>query len=432
VEKVRTPDQLAVFIEPEDHKAAMAKLRQAEATLSPVELEGRIRGGDGQIRWLRSISRPTSRPDGAVEWDGVMLDVTEEKRAQQQLEERTRELATAKQRFEALVSSSSEIVWTVNPEGLPDEDSPSRRAFTGETLEEWMGGGCYDAIHPADRAETARLWAEGRRTGVAFTSEYRLRHFSGQWRWMRVHRVPLRNEQGVLTGWVGMNKDITEEKEAKQRLELLNSELTHRVKNLLAVIIAIAQESGKRAIGLEPFLADFSSRLEALAQSHDLLVKGGWQSVELKELIRSQLAMFAPQHTAKRLFLSGPSLNVKPAAAQALGMVFHELATNAVKHGAFSNSGGSVEVTWACTPADQLELIWKERGGPAVGQPERTGFGTVVVTKFANHVLGGEPQLVYAADGVQWSLKTPRDRVVEPVNPSGEPEASREEGVCAP
>ena len=111
-----------------------------------------------------------------------------------------------------------------------------------------------------------------------------LRHVSGEWRWMRVHRVPLRDAAGVLTGWVGMNKDITEEKKAKEQLELVNSELSHRIKNLLSIIIAIAQESGKRANRIDEYLVDFRSRLEGLARSHDLLMKGRWEAVDLDEL----------------------------------------------------------------------------------------------------------------------------------------------------
>jgi PAS domain S-box-containing protein len=415
---VRTQKDLEQYIFFDDHKTVMAKLQGAAARPAPVELEGRIKGSDGQVRWLRSISRPTSPgPDGSVLWDGVMLDVTEHRRAQQQLEERTRDLETAKRKLEALVSSTSEIVWTVNPDGIAEEDSPSRRAFTGETLEEWLSGGCYDVIHPDDREETSRRWAEARQSGVGFTNEYRLRHVSGEWRWMRVDRVPLRDAQGVLTGWVGMSKDITEERKAKEQLQLVNSELSHRIKNLLSIIIAIAQETGKRAGRMQDYLADFRSRLEGLARSHDVLVKGSWEAVYLDELVRSHLDSFVDGSYPGRISASGPPLRIKAEVAQTLGMALHELATNAVKYGALSNPVGRVEVQWSLGRENgsegQFALRWTETGGPAVSDPPSAGYGSIVITTLAERAIRGKARLEFKKTGVEWSLNAPANSVAD-------------------
>jgi two-component sensor histidine kinase len=145
--------------------------------------------------------------------------------------------------------------------------------------------------------------------------------------------------------FIGVVRDVTERKRADQRAKLLIAEVNHRAKNLLAVVQAVARQTANKA---EPrlFAKDFGERIAGLAASHDLLVRSEWQGVDIGDLARSQLVHFADL-IGRRIHLEGPKVQITPAAAQALGMALHELATNAGKYGALSNAEGSVRVAWS-------------------------------------------------------------------------------------
>ncbi len=142
-------------------------------------------------------------------WGILTRDLTKRRRAEETLRE-------SEERARALVDASAQIVWTTDAEGAVLEDSPSWRAFTGQTYEEWKGWGWLDALHPEDRAPTAELWQRAVADKDPISTEYRLRHTSGEWRWTAVRAVPLLNPDGLVRGWIGMNADITELKQAEQ------------------------------------------------------------------------------------------------------------------------------------------------------------------------------------------------------------------------
>jgi PAS domain S-box-containing protein len=129
---------------------------------------------------------------------------------------RTAELQDSAECFQALVNAAAQIVWTMDAQGTVQEDSPSCRAFTGQTYEQWKGWGWLEAIHPGDRERTAELWRRAIEDKIIFHTEYRIRHVNGLWRYTAVRAVPLLNADGSLRGWVGMNTDITERKQAEE------------------------------------------------------------------------------------------------------------------------------------------------------------------------------------------------------------------------
>lgn len=194
--------------------------------------------------------------------------------------------------------------------------------------------------------------------------------------------TPLRDESGGLTGAVNMLVDITERKQAEESQALLVRELAHRVKNTLAVIMAMARQS-LRAANAKHFGESFIGRLQALARAHDVLFAANWRGAELGALAREQiepLAADAPQ----RLRIGGPQVVLQPSHATALGLLLHELATNASKYGALSNGEGNVEVQWRLrgdNGAPHVVIDWAERDGPAVAPPERNGLGSRLITQ---------------------------------------------------
>jgi two-component sensor histidine kinase/CheY-like chemotaxis protein len=202
-------------------------------------------------------------------------------------------------------------------------------------------------------------------------------------------------------------------KQAEQQIRMLMNEVNHRSKNLLSVVTAIAQQTA--AASPQEFAKRFSSRVQALALSHDLLVKSQWRNIDASELIGGQLAHFGDL-LGKRILFGGPMLRFSSAAAQSIGMVLHELSTNTVKYGALSADEGRIEITWETnsTGAQSVFSIrWAERDGPPVAVPSHRGFGTTVVTRMVEMSLDGEAVLDYSSTGLVWRLVCPLKNVLE-------------------
>ncbi|TNC72018.1 sensor histidine kinase [Rubellimicrobium roseum] len=202
--------------------------------------------------------------------------------------------------------------------------------------------------------------------------------------------------------------------------ELLLREMSHRSKNLLSVVQAVARQTARRS-NPERFADLFFLRLAALSASHDLLVRGDWRHVDLRSLVLSQLAHFADL-AGNRVTLAGPPLRLTPGAAQAVGMALHELATNAGKYGALSDGQGHVHVGWSVDGEGEGEgavvrLRWIERDGPPVAAPTRTGFGTVVMVRMAEASVDGSVRLDHAPEGVTWELVAPAARMLDAAGP---------------
>ena len=191
--------------------------------------------------------------------------------------------------------------------------------------------------------------------------------------------TPLHDADGKMIGAVNMLVDITERKQAEEQKTLLLRELAHRVNNTFAVILAITQQSLRAASSPEIFAQAFTGRLQALAQAHNLLLAKDWSGADLGELAKSQLAPFSLEGD-DRLKIEGPKVVLAPAQVIALGVVLHELGTNAAKYGALSVEGGKVELLWALHE-DRISLTWAERNGPPVMPPSRKGLGSKLIER---------------------------------------------------
>jgi two-component sensor histidine kinase len=161
-------------------------------------------------------------------------------------------------------------------------------------------------------------------------------------------------------------------------------ELSHRTKNVMAVVQTISWQTAHKAVDFEDFEQRFTRRIEALTRSHDLLVKHDWQGVSLSDFVQAQIDPFLDS-AKERLTAEGPPLVLRPSAAQELGLALHELATNASKYGALSVPTGKIDIGWAIdrgptNGAMRFHMTWRETGGPSVGHPVSRGFGTTVVT----------------------------------------------------
>ncbi len=213
---------------------------------------------------------------------------------------------------------------------------------------------------------------------------------------------------------MALARDVTERKAAEQRIHVLMSEVNHRAKNLLTVVQAIARQTA--ATKPVDFIERFGERIQALAASHDLLVKNDWKGVDLGELVHCQLAHFKDL-IGTRIGLDGPQLMISASAGQTIGMALHELATNAGKYGALSTGNGRVEVAWSLDSAEEggetLTMSWCETGVPLVTAPKKHGFGSAIIGSVAERSLSAKAELAFQPGGVSWHLRCPAEGVVE-------------------
>jgi two-component sensor histidine kinase len=179
--------------------------------------------------------------------------------------------------------------------------------------------------------------------------------------------------------------------------------MNHRAKNMLGLVQAIARQTATR--DPEEFIERFSERIQSLSANQELLVRNEWKGIEVGSLVRAQLAHFADL-IGSRIAVQGPMLRLKASGAQAIGMAFHELATNAGKYGALSTEIGRVDISWR-TDGDTFAMDWVERDGPQVSAPKRRGFGTIVMEAMTERSVDGTVHLDYAPSGVTWRLTCP-------------------------
>jgi two-component sensor histidine kinase len=196
-----------------------------------------------------------------------------------------------------------------------------------------------------------------------------------------------------------------ERKQAEDQIRFLMRELSHRAKNQLAVVVAMARRAGGDNEALQEFRSMFSERLLALARSTDLLVEQNWKGVPLADLVRAQLLPFETGESS-RIKAGGPRIDVGADAAQNLGLVIHELATNAAKYGALSMPGGVVAIRWWLTdPGPRFHISWTEAGGPPVSPPVETGFGSILIQRTVAQALNADVSHEFHPTGVVWKME---------------------------
>ncbi|WP_210186104.1 MULTISPECIES: PAS domain S-box protein [unclassified Beijerinckia] len=248
----------------------------------------------------------------------------------------------------------------------------------------------------------------------SFALDKRFIRKDGSTTWVGITVSLERDSAGQPLYFLHVVRDISAHREAEQHQFFLMRELSHRSKNLLAVIQAMARQTARVSYDIDTFLDRFSLRLQGLATSHDLLVHQNWKHVLLTDLVQQQLAPFVDMDSG-RLVVGGPMVAVIPEAAQALGLALHELATNAAKHGSLSAAGGRVAVTWDFVTVDgqeRLRVEWAESGGPRVKPPAGQGFGHVVITRMAGRSLDGHVEIDFAPAGLRWAISFPTSNLV--------------------
>jgi PAS domain S-box-containing protein len=278
-------------------------------------------------------------------------------------------------------------------------------SLTGYARDEVLGQSFnFLMAHAADAEALAKIEAEfeGKSDGGC---EIRYRRKDHTEFWAVLFISPVRDEGGDIVQYFASFVDLTKHKEEEAHAKSLIDELNHRVKNTLATVQSIVWQALRTANDPKVMREAIESRLSALSRSHDLLTSGNWRSAGLVDLLNDALEPFGvADGRTERIVITGENIRFPPKSALALGIAFHELATNAVKYGALSNDVGSILIEWKLelAPEGNRRLIvhWQERGGPPVTPPSRKGFGSRVIEQGLAYELNGEVHLDYRPAGL--------------------------------
>jgi PAS domain S-box-containing protein len=322
----------------------------------------------------------------------------------------TAALRSHEQRLQAIMDSASEYaIVTMDGEGRITSWNSGAERVLGYSEEEAVGQSGEIFFTPEDRAagvpviEMTRAFEEGR----AIDERWHLRK-DGSLFWGSGLTLPM--EGHPRDRYLKIFRDRTETRRTEQRLKLLSGELSHRVKNTLAVVQSVAMQTLRQSASMEDARDALESRLVALARAHDILTQGRWSGGDLRETIEGTLSLIFDQKTlGTRVRLEGPDIQLGSGALVGLSLAIHELATNAVKYGAISGDSGRIEVRWEITDDTPqcFRMRWTERGGPPVESPSRRGFGSRVIEEGLAHEFDGRAELKFAREGLECTIRAP-------------------------
>mgnify|MGYP002778032874 CR=1 FL=1 len=388
----------------DDRPEAERTFLRANDERRPFEIDMRIRRSDGGYRWCIDTGSPRFDADGRfLGYVGSVLDVDERREAVEKVrrsEEQLRALIEQMPVGVAVARMPRGEIFLYN-QALETMLGHSILSEGKDTYDRYGGIDEYDQpvapdAYPLFRAIAYQETVQG--------DEMRYRRPDGRIITLLGHAAPIVSEDGEADLAVVTLQDITARKAAEAHQVLLINELSHRAKNLLAIIQSIAQQSFKGRPEAADNLVRFEGRLGALSAAHGILTQERWESVPLRRIICETFT--ALRSDDERLVLDGPDLDLPPKVAVSLAMAVHELATNAVKYGSLSQDEGSVAISWSAEDG-RLRLRWEERGGPPVVAPPSRGFGSRMIERGLAAELGGQVAISFNPAGVVCEVDAP-------------------------
>ncbi|MBS7700074.1 MULTISPECIES: PAS domain S-box protein [unclassified Chelatococcus] len=374
-------------IHPDDRERVWSAIQRTITSGTRYIEEYRLLGSDGSVRWVEARGECLYDAEGLPDrFPGAVVDITERKQAEATLG-----------RVAAIVASSHDAILGIDLDTTITDWNEGATQLYGFLAEEVIGKP-VTILLPQDRADEERAILRRIRAGerVEPYETKRLRK-DGSIVDVSLTVSPVRDASGKIVGASKIARDISARKEAEKIQRVLNGELQHRVKNVLATVRAIAMQTFRD--GTSKTARDlFESRLLSLARAHDLLTAEGWSGAEMSVLIADVLTPFVLEN----FDVEGPELRLSPEVVLAFSLALHELATNAAKYGALSVSSGRVQIKWTVLDdaRRRLLLTWREYGGPRVEPPTRRGFGSRMIEGVLTSKLGGKVEITYEPTGV--------------------------------
>jgi PAS domain S-box-containing protein len=322
-------------------------------------------------------------------------------------------LSESEAKFRAIADSMPQMVWSTLPNGFHDYYNARWYEFTGVPAGSTDGEGWNGMFHPDDQERARQLWSYSLETGEPYEIEYRLRRADGVYRWTLGRAQPIRNELGEITRWFGTCTDIEDLKRVVDSKDLLSQELSHRIKNIFAVISALIALSARQFPEAKGFAAAVRTRINALARAHEFVrphtdtSRPTVGTMTLHAFLNDLFKPYATLDGRMRIAVTGDDAVFDDQAATSVALLFHELATNAAKYGALSVESGAITLHTR-NENDRFILVWEERGGPTVaGEPTRSGFGSSLATLSVENQLGGRLERIRAPEGLRVTADLP-------------------------
>ncbi|MEM0908045.1 MAG: PAS domain-containing protein [Pseudomonadota bacterium] len=399
----------------EVHPLIIGHKTRAMATRTKQTFEVEVPSDDSRL-WFRvdvvPIGPPGQEPTGIV---CSAIEITAAKRVDMMRAELSRRLAETLQRFNLALRSERIMVFS------QDLSMRYTWANSDETqIGSLIGRTDQDVIPPDDRGPISQLKQRAISTKKPQSAEVGVGE-GDERRWFDLHVEPNVRPDGKVAGITCASIDVTQRKRNEERMHLVMRELTHRTKNLLAVVIAIARQASTGVSDVNEFVPALIGRLRALSVAQDLIVADDWAGVALEDLTRTILLQSGGA-SESQILVQGPTIKLSPEAAQNLGLALHELAVNARQYGALQCAEGAVSVIWdnhRLDGGDCVALTWREEGGPPVSPPTAKGFGTTVIERNLTRALKAQVDLSFHPAGLEASILVPY-REISPVQPTEE------------
>ena len=318
--------------------------------------------------------------------------------------------------FRILTDAMPQMVWSTLPDGFHDYYNARWYEFTGMPPGSTDGEGWNGMFHPDDQDYAWGVWRRSLETGEPYEINYRLRHHSGEYRWTLGRALPLRNESGEIVRWIGTCTDIHESKMMAEENEVLSRELSHRIKNIFAVINGLIGMSARQSPELRPLAAELQDRIAALGRAHEFARPHSERSrpVTIASTFSGLLTEILSAYPALgegRLTIEGDDPEIDDRSATPIALVFHELATNSAKYGALSSETGRVSIEVSKSGSD-VAIRWIEADGPPVhGEPDETGFGTRLVQLAITQQLAGSITRHWLPEGLRVDMQVSAGRL---------------------
>ena len=404
-----TPDQMAGWgwqsvHDPDVLPQVIANWTASIASGQPFEMTFPLRGVDGKYRpFLTRVVPARGEMGEIVRWFGLNIDISAQTETEQALEE-------SEAKFSVLTDAMPQLVWSTRPDGFHDYYNAQWYEFTGAPSGSTDGEAWAGMFHEQDQERAWARWRHSLATGEPYEVEYRLRRHDGEYRWTLGRALPVRNESGAIVRWMGTCTDIHEAKMAAEHNALLSRELSHRIKNIFAVIVGLLSLTARERPELRPMMAELMSRVTSLGRAHDYArphdETGGSASPngQLGGLLKKLLEPYRT-NTEGRIRIACDPVAIDDKGATPIALVVHELATNSAKYGALSDIGGSISIE-ARLEADEVILTWTESGGPEiVEEPARSGFGSQLAAVSIERQLDGSLKREWRREGLKVTIR---------------------------
>jgi two-component sensor histidine kinase len=393
-------------LHPSERASIETGLTDALASARNFDADVRLRAATGEYRWHMLRVRAHNVRDGKPRfWLYVLTDIHARKLRKQELA-RTIKLQAG------MLDVSVDCVKVIRPDGRLSYMNRAGCTALGVDEDSGFGMEWLPLLGPEVKElgeaalDDARRGLNARFPGLSCLPGEKPRYWDNM-------LTPLPSLDGEVEAILCVSRDITAQRVGEERIALLMGELNHRSKNQLSVLHALIRRTvpDTRA----PWLRTLEQRMTSIARSQDLLINGEWTGTTIYDLVVSQTTI-AGDVLDERLLLQGDTdLRLHSGTAETIGLALHELTTNAVKYGALSNSSGRVSVSWSIRDSDgspHLCIDWEESGGPPVKEPERKGFGSLIIERNPRVVSGARVSCHYASTGFVWHFEAPTRSVL--------------------